>query len=201
MKIYKNIVFDVGGVLLDYRWQQMLQDYGLSMEEADRVGRKTFDDPDGLWREYDRGVLTQEEVIAAYAERYPADEEVIRWFISHGEYMHVARPKVWKKVHELKEKGYRIYLLSNYSEDLFKKHTEYADFMKELDGLIVSYMIKKVKPDPAIYHALCEKYGLIPEECLFFDDREENVKAAIAYGMDAIQVISAEGLLQDLDKL
>lgn len=94
-----------------------------------------------------------------------------------------------------------MYLLSNYSEELFKKHTEYADFMNDIDGLIVSYMVHKAKPDPAIYAALCEKYELNPSECLFFDDRLENVQAAISYGMQAKRVLSKEGLVEDLEKI
>ena len=115
--------------------------------------------------------------------------------------MPVARPKVWELVHKLKEQGYKVYLLSNYSEELFKKHTEYADFMNDIDGLIVSYMIHKAKPDRAIYEALCEKYRLEPSECLFFDDRLENVQAAVNYGMQAKQVLSKEGLVEDLEKI
>ena len=59
-------------------------------------------------------------------------------------------------MHRLKEAGYHIYLLSNYPESLFKKHTEYADFMNDIDGLMVSYMINITKPDERIYQALCD---------------------------------------------
>ncbi len=57
--------------------------------------------------------------------------------------MPVARPPVWELVHELKKQVMGVYLLSNYSEELFKKHTEYADFMNDIDGLIVSYAHSK----------------------------------------------------------
>lgn len=198
MKEIKNIIFDVGDVLLSYRWKEMLQDYGLSEEEACRVGYAMFDDKDGLWLELDLGVKSQEEIIRAYEKKYPEDAKAIRYFISHGEYMSVPRPEIWEKIPRLKEQGYKIYLLSNYSEDLFKKHTQYADFMKYIDGKMVSYMIHKIKPDPAIYQALFDSYGLVPQECLFFDDRAENVKAAQKQGMAAKQVLSREGLEQDL---
>ena len=73
--------------------------------------------------------------------------------------------------------------------------------MNDIDGLIVSYMVHKAEPDPAIYAALCEKYELNPSECLFFDDRLENVQAAISYGMQAKRVLSKEGLVEDLEKI
>jgi len=201
LKNYKNIIFDVGDVLLDYRWMDMLQDYGLSRDEAKRIGLEMFDDPQKLWGQMDLGIESQEEIMAKFEAKYPEDAEVIHWFISHGEYMHKPRPKVWKRVHELKEAGYKIYLLSNYPEVLFHKHTQYADFMQEIDGLMVSYMIHEIKPHADIYHALCNKYDLKPEESIFFDDRLENVETAKRLGIDAKQVLSQEGLLKDLEEL
>ena len=201
MKKPKNIIFDVGDVLLDYRWQQMLMDYGLDESEAYRVGRELFDDPDGLWHEYDLGVKSQEEIIQEFEQKHPKDAEVIRWFISHGEYMHVARPAIWKLVHQLKEAGYHLYILSNYPEILFRKHTQYADFMDDMEGMVVSYMIHVGKPERIVYQTLCDRYGLNKEECLFFDDRAENVQGAIDFGMRAKRVLSAKGLAVDLEEL
>ena len=201
MKKPKNIIFDVGDVLLDYRWQQMLMDYGLDESEAYRVGRELFDDPDGLWHEYDLAVKSQEEIIQEFEQKHPKDAEVIRWFISHGEYMHVARPAIWKLVHQLKEAGYHLYILSNYPELLFKKHTQYADFMDDMEGMVVSYMLHVGKPERIVYQTLCDRYGLNKEECLFFDDRAENVQGAIDFGMRAKRVLSAKGLAVDLEEL
>ena len=201
MKKPKNIIFDVGDVLLDYRWQQMLMDYGLDEAEAYHVGRELFDDPDGLWHEFDLGVKSQEEIIQEFEQKHPKDAEVIRWFISHGEYMHVARPAIWKLVHQLKEAGYHLYILSNYPEILFKKHTQYADFMDDMEGMVVSYMLHVGKPERIVYQTLCDRYGLNKEECLFFDDRAENVQGAIDFGMRAKRVLSAKGLAVDLEEL
>ena len=180
----KNLIFDVGGVLFDYRWKEMFMDYG----------------PDRTWDIFDLGIKSDEEIADIFCKKYPGDEDVIRWFIRHGEYMQVPRPKVWKKVHELKQKGYKIYILSNYPESLFKKHTEYADFMDDIDGLMVSYMIHKAKPAEDIYKALCDKYGLDRSESIFFDDRSENVEGAIKFGMKSVKILSEQVLLDELDR-
>lgn len=198
---YKNIVFDVGDVLISYRWQEMLMDYGLSQDEATRVGTMLFEDKDLLWSRFDKGEFTEEQLIERYCEKYPKDKDAIRFFIHHGEYMHVPRPKVWEQVHRLKEKGYGIYILSNYSEVLFKKHTRYADFLDDVDGMLVSYMVKLAKPDVKIYEELFERFHIKPEECLFFDDRKENVEAAKNLRMDSIQVLSKEQLIEELKRL
>lgn len=194
----KNIIFDVGDVLIEYRWKQMLIDYGCSEEDAVRIGAQMFDNPEKLWSTFDLGTMSDDEIIAEFSGKYPDDAKEIEWFIRHGEYMHVPRPKVWEKVHELKAKGYGIYILSNYPESLFKKHTEYADFMDDIDGMVVSYMIHKAKPEPEIYEYLCQKYGLVKSECIFFDDRIENVQGAESVGIRARHIKSQDMLLEYL---
>ena len=200
MYIRKGYIFDVGGVLFDYRWKEMFMDYGLDEDNAIRVGTQMFNDPDRTWDIFDLGIKSDEEIADIFCKKYPGDEDVIRWFIRHGEYMQVPRPKVWKKVHELKQKGYKIYILSNYPESLFKKHTEYADFMDDIDGLMVSYMIHKAKPAEDIYKALCDKYGLDRSESIFFDDRSENVEGAVKFGMKSVKILSEQVLLDELDR-
>ncbi len=195
----KNIILDVGDVLLEYCWKQMLMDHGLSEEEALELGRIMFDDP--LWEEFDVAVRPREEIIADYVKKYPKDAQTITWFMAHGELMHVPRPEVWEQVHQLKEKGYRIYILSNYSEELFQKHTADAPFIRDADGIVVSYQVHEMKPNPPIYRHLLEKYGLKPEECLFFDDREKNTEGARHEGIHAVTVRSREHLTEELGRL
>ena len=197
----QNLIFDVGDVLLEYRWFEMLtKDYGLSDTEARRIGGEMFDNE--IWvLGLDGGRLTLDEAIHEYEKKYPDDVEVIRWFLQNGEQMAVRRPEIWKKVAALKEKGYRIYLLSNYSDELFRIHTKGAEFLNVLDGGIVSYQVHALKPDREIYQILLGKYGLQADECLFFDDRAENVEGARTLGIQAVQVTSREMLNATLDKM
>lgn len=69
MKKYDNIIFDVGDVLLEYRWKQMLMDCGLSEEEAIRVGHELFDDNDDLWHIFDLAIMSDEEILNAYCKK------------------------------------------------------------------------------------------------------------------------------------
>lgn len=195
----KNIIFDVGDVLVEYRWHQMLMDYGLDKDEAYRLGITIFEDP--LWHELDMAIMDREEVIKSYREKYVEDADTIEWFINHGEYMHVQRKDVYKLIHKLKEKGYKIYLLSNYCEDLFIKHTNGAEFLKDIDGKVVSYEVKITKPDERIYEYLLKKYSLDRKECIFFDDREENVIKARELGIESFLVKSKESLIEKINEL
>ncbi len=195
----KNIIFDVGDVLLEYRWKDMLKDYGLPDDEAYKVGKLMFND--NLWHEFDLANMTHDEIVGQYLKNYPDYAEVMQWFMTHGELMHVKREDVWEKAQKLKEKGYGIYILSNYSQELFEKHTKDAPFISIADGVVVSYQIHITKPDEKIYQYLLDKYNLKAEECIFFDDREENTEAARKLGIEAVTVTSKEFLLDELDKL
>lgn len=195
----QTIIFDVGEVLLGYRWEDMLTDHGVPREKAILIGNTMFADP--LWEELDLGCRPFEEIVQEYRRKYPEYREEITWFLNHGEYMHVPREDVWEKVHGLKQKGYGIYLLSNYSENLFHKHTKNAAFMKDIDGMVVSYQIHKTKPNPAIYLHLLQTYHLQPETCLFFDDRPANTEAAKKLGIQTVTVTSKELLMAELEKL
>lgn len=199
LKVIKNIILDIGDVLLEYRWHDMLTDYGLTDEEAERVAGLMFNDI--LWHELDLAVMSHDEIVRTYMEKYPEHAKTLQWFFTHGEFMHVKREDVWEKVEKLKESGYGIYILSNYSEDLFQKHTHDAPFIGLADGMVVSYQIHLTKPDEKIYRYLLDKYNLKAEECIFFDDREENTEGARKLGINAVTVTSREFLLEELDKL
>lgn len=197
----KNIVFDIGSVLIGYRWKDMCLDAGWEEDKAEKIGRGFFLNP--LWPDYDGGLVTTEELIRSVAEKYPDMEEDARWFIGSGKNMTVERPKIWALAGKLKEKGYGIYVLSNYSEELFAVHTGGLPFWEYVDGGVISYQIHQIKPNPPIYEHLLEKYRLRAEECLFFDDRPENTEGARAFGMQAVTVTdgSEELLERELEKL
>ena len=195
----KNLVFDVGGVLIGFRWYYMMTEYGLSHETTLDFGHKIFKDP--LWEEFDLENLSFDQVAALYIEKYPEYEKEIHYLLENAELMVINRPEIWKMLRHLKQAGYRLYLLSNYSSVLFAKHLRDADFFDILDGKVVSYEIHAIKPAPRIYEELFERYGLDPAECLFFDDKPENTEASRQLGMDAIDVESEEQLMEELKKL
>ena len=91
------------------------------------------------------------------------------------------------------------YLISNYSEYLFKKHTDPLPFRKIIDGGIVSYQMGAIKPEVEIYTHLIKKYELDPRECIFFDDIEANVEAARSVGIMSRLITSEEDLLSELE--
>lgn len=191
----KDIIFDVGDVLLGYRWEDMLMiDRGLDKDYMEHLGNLIF--IDDLWRQYDLGNISDDDLIAEYGRKYPEEAEDIKWFIKHSELMPVPREDVWELVHQLKENGHEIYLLSNYSESLFNVHTKGAAFLEDIDGRVVSYEVHMAKPDHAIYKYLLNKYNLNAGNCIFYDDREDNTKAAREVGIESVTIKSREQLIE-----
>lgn len=162
----KNLIFDVGEVLLEYRWTDMLMDYGLSYAEAKRIGEELFHKP--IWADgLDGGLVTIENAIEKYKFLHPNDIDVISWFLRNGELMAVRRPEVWEKLAMLKKKGYMIYILSNYSEELFAKHTKDAGFLDIIDGGIVSYQVHLLNLI-YVYIRLCLKSTVLKQRNVCF---------------------------------
>lgn len=158
----QNLIFDIGGVLLTNRSLLMLKDIGLSEGDASRITREVSFDDHGLWEKWEKNDISINKLISEYSRKYPKDSRFIEFFIHHGEYTAIPRPAVWEKIRELKT-YYHLYLLSNYPEEWFVKHMMYADFMKDIDGMEISYMHHLAKPDPSIYRMLCSRYDLITE--------------------------------------
>ena len=190
----KNLVFDMGNILIGFRWKDMLEiDRGLEPERARAVARAVFRSK--LWEEYDMGDLTPDELKEGFGRTEPGLYEDIEWFLDNAGQMGVDRPGTWELVNRLKrEKGYRLYVLSNYSERLYALHAAGAEKAIDFDGRLVSYEVHLVKPDPAIYLALLDKYGLKAEECVFIDDVSANTEAAAGVGMKSFNVKTEEAV-------
>ncbi len=195
----KSLIFDVGGVLLGYRWRELMMETGLSSEECGKVAELIFRDP--LWTELDRGYFPEEDVCGFYCDKYPEYTGVISHFLTNIRRMPVDRPAVWDRLGKLREIGYRTYILSNYPEKLYDIHTEGRPFLHMMDGSVVSWTIHEIKPEPGIYRHLLDTYDLDPSECLFFDDRADNTQGARDLGINAITVTSEEYLLGILDTI
>ncbi|MCR5746491.1 MAG: HAD-IA family hydrolase [Lachnospiraceae bacterium] len=196
---YKNIIFDIGGVLLSYRWLDLVRETQPDEEKAKAFADRLFHDP--LWLQFDIGIRLFDDIVEEYARKYPEDEKHIRYVLGHLERMPLPRPRVWEKVHELKKAGYHLYMLSNYSDRMFHVHTDGLPFHDDMEGRIISYEVHHIKPDKEIYEDLFKRYSLNPAECLFFDDRQENVDGGRKCGMEGRVIYSEEVLIGYLDRL
>ena len=123
----RNLIFDVGNVLLGFRTMEMLQKHGMSPDRIEQMVRGVFSDP--LWARLDLGIDPFSDVVELFCRNLPELRSDIHWLIQNSEQMKVDRPDVWERVHLLGKKGYKLYILSNYAEPFYNKQFRDAPFM------------------------------------------------------------------------
>ncbi len=192
----RTIVLDIGMVLVDFPWREYLKSFEFPRETEEKIIQAVFEHPN--WNEFDRGVLSDEEIISLFCQDAPdCAVEIRRIFAGPVEQMIAEYPFAASWVQGLKEMGYQVLLLSNFGDTLFNRMN--FDFLPYTDGGIISYRVKCIKPDPQIYHILMEEYGLTGEEILFLDDNLANIKAAKAEGWNAIWAADHKTALKELE--
>lgn len=195
----KNIVFDIGKVLAFFEPEQHLKNLGYDDITRQKVMSAVFDS--SLWEEVDRGVLSTEELTDAFVENAPEYERQIREAYEKVGGTTEIMPHTMKWVEDLKTQGYHLYVISNYGEYTFEQTKHKMRFLPYMDGVIFSYQYNVLKPDRKIYETLLEKYQLKAEECVFIDDRPENVEGAKQLGFHGIQFFNFEQASEKLNQL
>lgn len=195
----KNIVFDLGNVLVDFCWREHIAGLGYTGEVARRLGEAMMLSP--VWNEIDRGVWTEEEILQGFIKNDPELETEIRHTFSDISTVVKEREYARSWVISLKEAGYQVYYLSNYGEKTKRETEKELQFLKAMDGGVMSYEIQVNKPDAKIYQELFARYGLKPEECVFLDDLPANIAAAKELGMYGIVVKDQEQADAELQEL
>lgn len=182
----KTIIFDIGDVLVSADWKQFCIEKGCSKEMAERIQEATFEG--GYWKEFDRGIWSEEELLAQFVKADASIEQELRriWknirgFCKRQEY---AIP--W--ICSLKERGFQVLVLSNLPKKVHEECIDALDFLEIVDGGVLSYQEQLIKPEPIIYQRLIDRYQLTPKEAVFLDDRLENIEAAQKMGMQGIHV-------------
>ena len=195
----RNIVFDIGNVLTDFRWKEFLSEKGFDKEMIRRIAKASVESP--LWKEIDRGVWDAEKLMEEFVKLDPEIEKEIRRAYDNVHGMVTRRDYAIPWIRELQEKGYRVYYLSNFSDKAYVECADALDFIPYTDGGILSYRERMIKPDPKIYQCLLERYGLKAQECVFLDDLEVNVQAARAEGFSGIVFENKEQAEGELARL
>ncbi|MBQ9903949.1 MAG: HAD family phosphatase [Synergistaceae bacterium] len=194
-----TVIFDIGGVLIDFDWEGFM--------------RRMFPGRDELITELDAAVWGErrwdrldagddpEKVFASIIAHAPHREQELRKVFENVGDTLKKRDSTPSWINGLKARGYRVLYLSNYSRYVMSKNPDVLDFVPLLDGGIFSCDVKLIKPDREIYAALAEKYNLNPSECVFIDDLERNVTAAREFGYKAIHFGTLSQTQRDLEKL
>jgi len=183
-----NIIFDIGNVILTYQPEAFLK--ALWSEEVDASALYEVIFASKEWVLLDAGLISHDEAVKRMCTASPENEEYIRQTM--GCYFKMFKPfqETVLFLQELKEKGARLYYLSNFHEKASEWILKEFPFFSLFDGGVFSCDVHLNKPDERIYQCLLEKYGLKAEDCVFFDDVKENVDASSAFGIKGIQFFS-----------
>lgn len=186
-KKVKNIIFDFGAVLVDYKsdaeFLKAFEPYRLSKSEIDTLRKIYFDFvPNDETASLEDSVYCYKKKLPENLQKYAV--KAFEVFSTNNKPFDYTVPIL----KDLKRKGYKIYYLSNWgraSFTLMKDH-HIMDFINLFNGGIVSYEVGFTKPHKEIYQLLIKKYNLDPSECIFYDDKKENCEAARKEGMRSV---------------
>ena len=199
----RNIIFDMGGVLIKYDPDYFVDSLGLdSRQDRDILLKEIF--LSEYWEMQDQGIYTNEEVYRAVIKNIPerlhkqAYQLVMHW---HDPVIPIEGMAAL--IREFKESGFGIYLLSNagFNQPLYWENIPGHEYF---DGGVVSAFEKTVKPERRIFEILLDRYQLKAEECIFIDDVEKNCAGARRCGINAVRfdgdVETLRGFLSEMNQ-
>lgn len=191
------VVFDIGQVLIEWDPRHLYRPFFDGYEDLMEDFLENVCSP--AWNlEQDRG-RPWAEAVAQLAAEHPDCAELIRVYDELWDQMVpgpvAGTPEI---LDELKSRNVPVYAITNFAADKFRQTARRFDFLNRFDGIVISGEERLVKPDPAIYRCLLDRYGLEAEVCLFIDDSRANVEGALSVGMSGHHFFGADALREDL---
>lgn len=197
MRKIENIIFDLGNVLLKFNPMDYLANLFEEEGLVTRLHKVVFTSPE--WFMLDRGVITQDQAEQRLIEQYPDLTAEIP--LVFADWFSILKPiaSSVEVLRNLKKTGYKLYALSNFHQAAFEHVYNKYDWFNLFDGLVISYEHQALKPEPAIYQILLNKYFLIPEQTLFIDDSLANLAGASRFAIRGIHYQTSEQLKLELN--
>lgn len=193
----RNVIFDFGGVLVNWRPQEIIDSFYAEPELREALRTHAFQHGD--WLDMDRGTLDEASVVRRCAARMARPESELERLFDHVRAALTPIEATVAMLRELRARaGLKLYGLSNMSEAIFAYLDERHDFFKLFDGIVVSAAVKLLKPEPAIYEHLRDRFDLDFAESVFIDDLERNVESARRVGLPAIRFETPEQVRREL---
>jgi epoxide hydrolase-like predicted phosphatase len=194
----KNIIFDLGNVLISFKPAEYFEKKKYPENIKNTILSDIFGSDE--WLKLDNGEITTPEAIESISKRSSLNKkEIAHIFNLRTDLMFPLDTNV-RLLPGLKKRGFRLYYLSNFPGDIFDEVRSGYYFFKYFDGGLISAIVKSSKPDGGIYKTIMEKYSLIADECLFIDDIEKNVKTAESLGMKGIATNGSLEISKEIEK-
>ncbi len=179
----KNIVFDLGNVVFKLKFENVINNFTQKEDEIKALKKAIFDSDE--WLKLDDGAISKEDAINIMISNLPENlhntcREIMKCWTKEGLILNEQTIEFIKKI---RQNGYNTFILSNAPLEI-PEFLEKMNVLQYFDGKIISAEEKISKPDTRIYELLLKRFNLVPEECLFIDDRRENIESAIKCGLN-----------------
>ena len=198
--MYKYIIFDLGGVLIDWNPRHLYRKVFTNEDEMEYFLSEICNSD---WNEMQDAGRSLQEGTQVLIQQHPQYEKMIRLYYDRWTEMLKGPFDETVKLlnHFLLRSDLEVYALTNWSMETFPLAQARYDFLGEFNGIIVSGMEKMKKPDPAIYRLLLARFNLSPDHCLFIDDNLRNVVAAQNEGIFGIHYVNPSNLMETLRQI
>lgn len=195
----KNIIFDYGNVLLSWNPYFQYEPFFADNKKCKYFLEEILNSE--WYNEGDIGV-PMAEVVEKWSARYPEFADAFRFYVDGFEASIKGEiPGMYELVSALKQRGYSTWGLSNWSWELLQRILPKYQIFSLMEGMVISGKVRMLKPDPEIYKYMLERYSLKAEECVFIDDRAENIVGAASVGIRGIVFKNPEQLSAELEPL
>lgn len=195
----QNVIFDVGGVLTNYHQFDYFLNRGYDKETAERLRQAT--QLSVHWKEYDRNVLTEAEIIARFQADAPDIADIIPQALGDHKDIVTRNDAAIPWIQSVKDMGRNVYVLSNFSCYALESCKEALDFQPLMDACYWSCQHQQIKPEIACYLDMLYTFGIDPAESVFIDDTQHNLDAAAKVGLHTIHYVTQEQAEQELREL
>ncbi len=204
---YKNIIFDLGGVLIDWRPHEFVKRIFFDNNEIQTRFLQILENAESksqlnkIWLEMDRGALTLAQLAQEISQKFDIPLIYTQKYIEEVYHQMVPLEKGFEILAKVKAQGFAVYILSNFGPEWFERIDKKYDITKHFVGATISSRVGYVKPEPNIFQSLLQVHGLCPEESLFIDDMPINIEAAKSCGIDGIICSDHAYVAQELERL
>lgn len=191
----RNIVFDIGGVVIQVNNGILKELFNRADTEIKEISRIVY--ANKRWDDCLLGYLSQREYMTEIIRDFPKykrDIEVLLG-IEFQEKVLLLKNDTWDVMNSLKAQGYKIYFLSNLTEETYNYLNDKLDMFDRFDGGVFSWMEHLIKPDEKIYKLLLDRYKLDKDETVFFDDTLKNIKMANKLGINGVQFRTVDDII------
>ena len=194
--LVQNVVFDMGGVVLEWNPEKILADFYSDAPLRAALRQALFLHPD--WRAFNRGEMDEADLIQGAVARSGRSAAELAALLDSMRESLVTKPATVELLRTLHGRGIPLYCLSDMPLSVYRYLRARHDFWDVFSGIVISAEVRLLKPEPAIYRHLLAQHGLVAGRTVFIDDMPGNAEGARACGMRAIQFHDIEQVRGEL---